>query len=74
MQHRTDNKEAPMNDSLAYRIGFHPSEDAEEQPSFNDKLVTRSSPFPGWDVTDVGESGFEAPKSTELPLEPNERW
>ena len=27
-----------MNYSLAYRIGFHPWEDAEEQPSFTDKF------------------------------------
>lgn len=27
-----------MNYDLAYRIGFHPWEDAEEQPSFNDKF------------------------------------
>ena len=29
-----------MNYSLAYRIGFHPWEDAEEQPSFADKFST----------------------------------
>ena len=29
-----------MNYDLAYRIGFHPWEDAEEQPSFNDKFST----------------------------------
>jgi hypothetical protein len=40
VQPRTDDKEAPMNYSLAYRIGFHPGEDAEEQPSFTDKFST----------------------------------
>ena len=30
--------------------------------------------FPGWDVTDVGESGFEAPKPVELLVKPEERW
>ena len=40
VQPRTDNKEAPMNHGLAYRIGFHPGEDAEEQPSFTDKFST----------------------------------
>lgn len=30
--------------------------------------------FPGWDVTDVGESGFEAPKPVELLMKPDERW
>ncbi|CAN5795573.1 hypothetical protein BH18ACT11_BH18ACT11_24000 [soil metagenome] len=30
--------------------------------------------FPGWDVTDAGESGFEAPKPIELLLKPYERW
>jgi hypothetical protein len=29
-----------MNYGLAYRIGFHPWEDAEEQPSFTDKFST----------------------------------
>src|SRR5215217_1642557 len=40
VQPRTDDKEAPMNYSLAYRIGFHPWEDAEEQPTFIDKFST----------------------------------
>jgi hypothetical protein len=40
VQPRTDDKEAPMNYGLAYRIGFHPWEDAEEQPSFTDKFST----------------------------------
>jgi SAM-dependent methyltransferase len=35
-----DDKEAPMNYGLAYRVGFHPWEDAEEQPSFTDKFST----------------------------------
>ena len=39
VQPRTYDKEAPMN-GLAYRIGFHPWEDAEEQPSFTDKFST----------------------------------
>jgi hypothetical protein len=30
--------------------------------------------FPGWDVTDVGKSGFEAPKPVELLVKPEERW
>ena len=30
--------------------------------------------FPGWDVTDVGESGFEAPKPVELLVKPDEHW
>ena len=40
VQPRTYDKEAPMNYGLAYRIGFHPWEDAEEQPSFTDKFST----------------------------------
>jgi hypothetical protein len=40
VQRRTDDKEAPMNYGLAYRIGCHPWEDAEEQPSFTDKFST----------------------------------
>jgi cyclopropane fatty-acyl-phospholipid synthase-like methyltransferase len=30
--------------------------------------------FPGWTVTDVGETYFEAPKPVELLLKPNEHW
>ncbi len=30
--------------------------------------------FPGWDVTDVGKSGFGAPKPVELLMKPEERW
>jgi SAM-dependent methyltransferase len=30
--------------------------------------------FPGWDVIDVGDSGFEAPKPVELLMKPEERW
>ena len=30
--------------------------------------------FPGWDVTDVGKSGFEVPKPIELLMKPEERW
>jgi hypothetical protein len=40
VQPRTDDKEAPMNYGLAYRIGFHAGEDAEEQPSFTDRFST----------------------------------
>jgi SAM-dependent methyltransferase len=30
--------------------------------------------FPGWTVTDAGESHFQAPKPIELLLRPDERW
>jgi SAM-dependent methyltransferase len=30
--------------------------------------------FPGWEVTDVGETGFQAPKPVELLMKPDERW
>jgi SAM-dependent methyltransferase len=30
--------------------------------------------FPGWKVTEVGQTGFEAPKPVELLLKPDERW
>lgn len=30
--------------------------------------------FPGWNVTDAGETGFEAPKPVELLMKPDERW
>jgi SAM-dependent methyltransferase len=30
--------------------------------------------FPGWEVSDAGPSGFEAPKPIELLLRPDERW
>jgi SAM-dependent methyltransferase len=30
--------------------------------------------FPEWDVDDVGETGFEAPKPVELLMKPEERW
>jgi hypothetical protein len=40
VQLRTYDKEALMNYGLAYQIGFHPWEDAEEQPSFTDKFST----------------------------------
>jgi SAM-dependent methyltransferase len=30
--------------------------------------------FPGWNVTEVGQTGFEAPKPIELLLKPDERW
>lgn len=32
------------------------------------------SAFPGWNVSDVGPTGFEAPKPIELLLRPDERW
>jgi hypothetical protein len=40
VQLRTYDKEALMNYGLAYQIGFHPWEDAEEQLSFTDKFST----------------------------------
>lgn len=30
--------------------------------------------FPGWQVTDMGPSGFQAPKPVELLLRPGEHW
>lgn len=33
-----------MNYKLAYRIGFHPWEDAATQPEFNDRLAALSLP------------------------------
>lgn len=30
--------------------------------------------FPGWKVTDVGPTGFQAPKPIEMLLKPEERW
>jgi SAM-dependent methyltransferase len=30
--------------------------------------------FPGWTVTDVGPTGFQAPKPVELLMDPDERW
>ena len=30
--------------------------------------------FSGWDVTDMGEPGFEAPKPVKLLMTPEERW
>lgn len=30
--------------------------------------------FPGWTVTDMGATGFQAPKPIELLLSPDERW
>ena len=30
--------------------------------------------FPGWQVTDMGPTGFQAPKLVELLMKPNERW
>jgi SAM-dependent methyltransferase len=30
--------------------------------------------FPGWTVTDVGATGFQAPKPVELLMRPDERW
>jgi hypothetical protein len=80
VQLRTYDKEAPMNYGLAYRIGFHPWEDAEEQPSFTETFSTlldreeagRQPPY--GPALDVGESGFEAPKPVELLVKPEEHW
>jgi SAM-dependent methyltransferase len=30
--------------------------------------------FPGWNVTDMGASGFAAPKPVEVLMKPDERW
>ena len=30
--------------------------------------------FPGWKVTEVGPTGFEAPKPVEMLMGPDERW
>ena len=30
--------------------------------------------FPGWKVSDAGETGFQAPKPIELLMKPDERW
>jgi hypothetical protein len=30
--------------------------------------------FPGWTVSDEGETGFEAPKPVEVLMKPEERW
>jgi hypothetical protein len=38
--HEAQRNEVAMNYSLACRIGFHPWEDAEKQPSFTDKFST----------------------------------
>ena len=32
------------------------------------------SAFAGWKVTEMGPTGFEAPKPIELLLRPDERW
>jgi SAM-dependent methyltransferase len=48
-----------MNYSLAYRIGFHPWEDAEEQPSFTDKFST---------LLDREESGRQPPYGPALDV------
>ena len=53
-----------MNYGLAYRIGFHPWEDAEEQPSFTDKFSALLDREEGETPTALrsgarrGESGF----------------
>jgi hypothetical protein len=59
VQVRTDGKEAPMNYGLAYRIGFHPWEDAEEQPSFTDKFSA---------LLDHEESGRQPPYGPALDV------
>jgi SAM-dependent methyltransferase len=48
-----------MNYELAYRIGFHPWEDAEDQPSFGDSLSA---------LLDQEEEGREPPYGTALDL------
>jgi len=48
-----------MNYELAYRIGFHPWEDAEDQPSFTDKFSA---------LLDREESQREPPYGTALDL------
>ena len=48
-----------MNYSLAYRIGFHPWEDAEEQPSFTDKFSA---------LLDREESGRQPPYGPALDV------
>ena len=48
-----------MNYELAYRIGFHPWEDAEDQPSFGDSLSA---------LLDHEEDGREPPYGTALDL------
>jgi SAM-dependent methyltransferase len=48
-----------MNYELAYRIGFHPWEDAEEQPSFTEKIAG---------LLDQEESGREPPYGPALDL------
>src|SRR5436309_15492745 len=133
-----------MNYELAYRIGFHPCEDAEVMPAFTEKIsqlfereqsgreppygqaldlgtgtfhglnsaereamgrevsaiaaddatvlmlgwtpkrrgplprgASRSeieAAFPGWNVSDGGATGFQAPKPIELLMRPDERW
>ena len=30
--------------------------------------------FPGWTVSDMGATGFEAPKPVEVLTKPDERW
>jgi SAM-dependent methyltransferase len=59
VQPRTDDKEIQMNYSLAYRIGFHPWEDAEEQPSFTDKFSA---------LLDREESGRQPPYGPALDV------
>jgi SAM-dependent methyltransferase len=48
-----------MNYKLAYRIGFHPWEDAEEQPSFTEKIT---------ELFEREESGRERPYGPALDL------
>jgi SAM-dependent methyltransferase len=59
VQPRTDDKEIQMNYSLAYRIGFHPWEDAEEQPSFTDQFSA---------LLDREESGRQPPYGPALDV------
>jgi SAM-dependent methyltransferase len=59
VQRRTADKEAPMNYNLAYQIGFHPWEDAEDQPSFTDKFAA---------LLDHEESGRQPPYGPALDV------
>jgi methylase of polypeptide subunit release factors len=59
VQPRADEEEAPMNYSLAYRIGFHLWEDAERQPSFTDKFSA---------LVDREESGRQPPYGPALDV------
>ena len=42
-------------------------------PRGADRIAIEAA-FPGWTATEVGTTGFEAPKPVELLMRPNERW